>query len=91
MDSLTTLELRNRLQGSLGRALPSTLAFDYPNVGTLAAFLLRELGFDQAASREARPRPSTGDVQLEIDEWLAHVESLTDAETQAALRDGAEP
>jgi NADPH:quinone reductase-like Zn-dependent oxidoreductase/acyl carrier protein len=91
MDSLTTLELRNRLQGSLGRPLPSTLAFDYPNVAALATFLLRDLGLEQAAGTEGRPRASTSGTKLEIDEWLAHVESLTDAETQAALRGEAEP
>ena len=43
MDSLMSVELRRRLEVGAGRKLPSTLTFNYPNVGALAGFLLREL------------------------------------------------
>jgi NAD(P)-dependent dehydrogenase (short-subunit alcohol dehydrogenase family)/acyl carrier protein len=43
MDSLTTIELLNRLRHSLEFRLPSTATFDYPNVKTLAAYLTREM------------------------------------------------
>jgi acyl transferase domain-containing protein len=39
MDSLTSLELRNRLQKGLGQTLPATIAFDYPNVPEMAGYL----------------------------------------------------
>jgi acyl carrier protein/nucleoside-diphosphate-sugar epimerase len=42
MDSLTAMELRANLETSLATELPSTLAFDYATVGTLADFLLKE-------------------------------------------------
>lgn len=43
MDSLMSVELRKRLERGAGRKLPSTLTFNYPNVGALAGFLEREL------------------------------------------------
>ncbi|MDH6068005.1 SDR family NAD(P)-dependent oxidoreductase [Chrysosporum ovalisporum APH033B] len=43
MDSLTSIELRNRLQASLGCSLSSTLAFDYPTQQALVNYLANEL------------------------------------------------
>lgn len=43
MDSLTAVELKNRLQTAIGHPLPSTLLFDYPNVEALAEYLRREV------------------------------------------------
>jgi len=39
MDSLMAVELRNRLEASLGCSLPSTLAFEHPNIEALTGFL----------------------------------------------------
>ncbi|MEM1168904.1 MAG: SDR family NAD(P)-dependent oxidoreductase [Cyanobacteria bacterium P01_H01_bin.35] len=43
MDSLTSVELRNKLQTSLGCSVPSTLAFDYPKIGVLVDYLAKDL------------------------------------------------
>ena len=43
MDSLMAVELRRRLERTLGVSLPATLAMDCPRVTDTAAFLLREV------------------------------------------------
>ncbi|KOT60338.1 hypothetical protein ADK43_14935 [Streptomyces rimosus subsp. rimosus] len=54
-DSLTGVELRNRLNKATGMRLSATTVFDYPTAGTLVDFLLDELFSAQAAADEALP------------------------------------
>ncbi|MEL7038651.1 MAG: type I polyketide synthase, partial [Cyanobacteria bacterium J06592_8] len=43
MDSLMIVELRNRLENSLGRTVPSTVIFEYPTIQDLAEYIQTEI------------------------------------------------
>ncbi len=60
-DSLTAVELRNRLNKSTGLTLPTTVVFDHPTPDALAGVLRAELSGDVAAVDAARAAVAVAD------------------------------
>jgi acyl carrier protein len=79
IDSLMSLELKNRLQAGVGRPLPATLAFDYPTITGLVDFLARELS-DEEPERAAEVRPG-GMSERELEA----LDALSPEEAEALL------
>ncbi|MGE0158271.1 MAG: beta-ketoacyl synthase N-terminal-like domain-containing protein [Gemmatimonadales bacterium] len=80
LNSLLAMELRNRLEGALGRALSATIAWNYPTIEALAAHLADDGG------SEAVPSPvgaaTTGVPPIST----VQVSGLSDADAARALR-----
>ncbi|HLL32667.1 MAG TPA: phosphopantetheine-binding protein, partial [Streptomyces sp.] len=77
-DSLTGVELRNRLAKATGLTLPATVVFDHPNPAALAAFVLNAAG-------PAPDEPSRA-VRDGLDRLEASLEALpADADTRAEV------
>ncbi len=57
-DSLTAVDLRNRLTIATGLRLPSTLIFDYPTSTALARYLREQIGDDTGAEQAPAATPA---------------------------------
>jgi NADPH:quinone reductase-like Zn-dependent oxidoreductase/acyl carrier protein len=84
MDSLTAVELANRLRATLGKPLPTTLAFEYPTLTVLVDYLATEVlalvpatnGTGAGTNGSGEPSPAAG---------VAEVEGMTEAEAEDSL------
>jgi myxalamid-type polyketide synthase MxaC len=88
MDSLMAVELRNRLQASTGRALPATLAFDYPTVEAITGYLAAEVFGLEPEGAEETEREAAEEAQREAAQRsaaLAELDALSEREAEALL------
>lgn len=84
MDSLTSVELRRRLESSFGAPLPSTLTFNYPNVAALTDYLAqRVLRWEQLAPAAATVTPANGSAAAPANE--AEQDDFSEEELVAML------
>jgi acyl carrier protein len=80
IDSLTSLELRNRLEQGTGLRLPGTLVFTYPNPSAIATYLMEQLSPTTRANAMSAPSPVTAPqmVDDELDALAREMSSLDD-------------
>jgi microcystin synthetase protein McyG len=84
MDSLTSVELKNRLQSILKLSLPTTLAFDYPTIKLLVDYLLQAF----TSSESGRSVNETSEESLvddELDDFLTEINKISDQEIKTLL------
>ncbi|WP_026736723.1 type I polyketide synthase [Fischerella sp. PCC 9605] len=83
MDSLMLVELRNRLESTLGYSLPATLPFDYPTVEALVDYLAKEVMEIELSNESAvELQKSNNEEQVVAESNLDH---LSDNEAEALL------
>jgi len=92
MDSLTALEMRNKLEAALGLKLSATMLWNYPTVATLTPYLVERVNADyrSAEAPEAEPNGGAADAD-DLDLVLAEVEQLSEDEVdELVLTEGTE-
>ncbi|GAB1543988.1 hypothetical protein NUACC21_66640 [Scytonema sp. NUACC21] len=82
MDSLMAVELKTTLEASLGHTLSSTLAFNYPNIETLANYLATEVLSLEPAAETVSALPKDSDKPFEASTEL---EKLSESELASLL------
>jgi acyl transferase domain-containing protein/acyl-CoA synthetase (AMP-forming)/AMP-acid ligase II/acyl carrier protein len=72
-DSLMALELRNRLEDSLGVPLSATLAWNYPTIHELAGHLADKIGVPLDGEPQPPDTPASPEQLTEVDDELARI------------------
>lgn len=79
LDSLTGLELRNRLERGVGLKLPASLIWNYPTIGELGPHMLELMELNTAEpQKKIETEPS-------LEELLSEIESMSEEEAKRLL------
>ncbi len=81
LDSLMTVELRNALSTTMGRALPGSLVFDYPTIAGIASFVAEKV-FPAASPSSITRAKKTEEHEQQA---LTHVQQLSEEGAEALL------
>jgi acyl carrier protein len=91
LDSLTGLELRNRLEASLELSLPATLVWNYPSVSKLAGHLIERMGTSSDSPGQSQTSNGEDDNEVQpLEGFLDELEALSDEEAVQLLQTGPE-
>jgi NADPH:quinone reductase-like Zn-dependent oxidoreductase/NAD(P)-dependent dehydrogenase (short-subunit alcohol dehydrogenase family)/acyl carrier protein len=75
LDSLMAVELKNRLEKSLGQTIATTLLFDYPTLDALVDYLLQEVLVFETVHVADEPQSA---VSSRLDSLLADLDGLSE-------------
>jgi acyl carrier protein len=81
MDSIMTMQLRNRLDTALGHSLPPTIAFEYPTVDSLVDFITGMILKPEAPAIQSASAPE----KQELNDVDTECEELSEEELVALL------
>jgi len=84
IDSLLAVELKNRLEVSLGCVIPNTLLFDYPTLEAVVDYLNGRVLSSEASHNDDSDVTSATTLQ-DDDEELRELEQLSDDDLEALL------
>jgi myxalamid-type polyketide synthase MxaD len=84
IDSFTAIELRNRLERSLGVTLSATVAWNYPTIAAMTPYLARKMALPLSPADVADSAPPMDD---EMAAFLSQADSLSAEELRRLLNE----